>query len=163
MKNNIIFLVALVACQSKAPKVETEAERQFKDAYVKRTTDSLMKGNFLADTLKSKHSPVQVISAEIVQEDGSSYRDIRIKYKNVTEKKISAIRFRWYGMNAFGEPANMGISNGIGSGFMDHDLPGGVSSSATWSAVSRDAKKAIAWVSEVAFEDGTKWDIDTQQ
>ena len=42
---------------------------------------------------------------------------------SLTGKTISAIRFSWNGLNAFGEPAEMaGVTNGFGGGFTDNKL-----------------------------------------
>ncbi len=85
-----------------------------------------------------------------------------MSYKNVSGKKISAIRFKWYGENSFDEPADMGgLKEGWGSGFADDGLRVGATDYGTWSILSRDGKKIlIAYPYEVAFADGTKWDLN---
>ncbi len=83
--------------------------------------------------------------------------------KNVSKKTISAIRFKWTGINAFGEPADMGITNGEGGGFDDDKLRPSKSNSGEWSILSRDLKKVTkAWAYEVVFEDGTKWELNDE-
>jgi len=111
------------------------------------------------DTAGLYLSPVKVLSAKFVSKEYSNYKDIRLSYKNVSRKKISAIRFKWYGENSFNEPADMsGLSKGWGGGFSDDGLRPGATDYGTWNILSRDGKKVlIAYPYEVAFEDGTKW------
>lgn len=111
------------------------------------------------DTAGLHLSPVKILSAKFVSKEYSNYKDIRLTYKNVSGKKISAIRFKWYGENAFNEPADMsGLVKGWGGGFSDDVLRPGATDYGTWNILSRDGKKVlIAYPYEVAFEDGTKW------
>jgi len=113
------------------------------------------------DTLNLGSAPVVVISARPVSKEYSSYKDVSLTYKNVSGKKISAIKFQWYGENAFHKPADCGVlSNGFGGGFMDEGLGIGRTASGTWNILSRDLKKIIkAWPTEVAFDDGTNWTV----
>lgn len=106
-------------------------------------------------------APVKVLSAKFVEEEYSNYKNVRLSFKNTSNKKISAIRFKWYGENAFNEPADMtGIVDGWGSGFIDDGLRAGSTDYATWNVYSKDGKKIlIAYPYEVAFDDGTKWEL----
>lgn len=112
------------------------------------------------DTVGVSSAPVKVLKAWLYRREYSSYKDIAVQYKNVSGKKISAIRFRWYGLTAFNDPADMGTSmkEGFGGGFTDTPLRPGGSTTSEWSILSRNGKKVVmAWPTEVAFEDGTKW------
>lgn len=113
----------------------------------------------LLDTVGVSNAPIKVLSAKIVREEYSTYRSIRLAYKNVSGKKISAVRFKWYGTDAFGEPAEMGgVVDGYGGGVSDDPIKPGGTDAGTWSILSRNVKKVeLAWPFEVAFEDGTKW------
>lgn len=106
-------------------------------------------------------APVKVLSAKFVEEEYSNYKNVRLSFKNTSNKKISAIRFKWYGENAFNEPADMtGIVDGWGGGFTDDGLRAGATDYATWNVYSKDGKKIlIAYPYEVAFDDGTKWEL----
>jgi len=114
------------------------------------------------DTAGLYLAPVKVLSAKFVSKEYSNYKDIALSYKNVSDKKISAIRFRWYGENAFNEPADMdGLREGWGAGFTDDGLRPGATDYGTWGILSKDGKKVlIAYPYEVAFEDGTKWELN---
>lgn len=112
------------------------------------------------DTVGVSTAPVRVTIAKLITGDHSNYKDIHLTWKNVGDKKIAAIRFSWYGLNAFGEPAEMGGNKvtGFGSGFVDRVLQPGKTDSGSWPIMSKDGKKIVlAWPYEVAFEDGTKW------
>lgn len=115
----------------------------------------------LFDTAGISQAPVRVLSAKLVKQEYSNRKDIRLAWKNVSGNKIAAIRFKWYGLNAFGEPADMGASGiikGMGGGLADRSLAPGKTDSGEWSIMSNDGKKIVlAWPYEVAFEDGTKW------
>jgi len=128
---------------------------------VDSTTQSIIK-DALFDTAGLSTSPVKVVNTRLVKREYSNYKDISITYKNVSGKDISAIRFKWYGLNAFDEPADMGIGSvidkGFGSGFTDDELRSGKTSSGEWEILSQDAKKVVlAWPYEVVFTDGSKW------
>ena len=106
-------------------------------------------------------APVKVLSAKFTSKEYSNYKDVSLSYKNISTKKITAIRFKWYGENAFHEPADMGtLQNGWGGGFSDDALRAGAKENGTWSILSKYGKKIlIAYPYEVAFEDGTKWGL----
>lgn len=124
------------------------------------TTQSVIK-DALFDTAGLSQAPVKVLTAKLVAREYSNSKDIRLTWKNVSDKHVAAIRFKWYGLNAFGEPADMGASGvlkGMGTGYVDRRLNPGNSDSGEWDIMSNDGKKIIlAWPYEVAFEDGTQW------
>ena len=130
-------------------------------ANFKAENDTHMK-ELLIDTTGLYLAPVKILSAKMVSEDYSTYRNVFLSWKNVSGKKITGIKFNWYGENAFGDPADMGSSlvAGFGGGFSDDAMRPGSTDNGTWSILSTDGKKiVIAWPIEVAFEDGTKWKI----
>ncbi|HET9430456.1 MAG TPA: hypothetical protein VFO70_04730, partial [Chitinophagaceae bacterium] len=93
------------------------------------------------DTAGLYLAPVKVLSAKFVTKEYSNYKDISLSYKNVSGKKIEAIRFRWYGENSFNEPADMGgILEGWGGGFDDDGLKPGAKGYGTWGILSKDGK-----------------------
>lgn len=107
-------------------------------------------------------SPIKVLNARFVEREYSNYKDVFLRYKNVSNKRVSAIRFKWYGVNAFNEPADVGgvFSNGWGGGFDDEGLGVGNTTSNNWNVLSKDGKKIlIAYPFEVAFSDGSKWEL----
>ena len=106
-------------------------------------------------------APIKVLSAKFVTREYSNYKDIALRYKNVSNKVVTAIRFKWYGENAFNEPADMGgLREGWGGGFTDDALRPGASDYGQWNILSRDGKKVlIAYPYEVVFKDGTKWEL----
>lgn len=162
MKKIILALFALfifVKCSDK--KNDPVEEQRLKDSIITAklkeysgVTDDMLK----TDSAYRADCPVKILSARPVEKEYSNYKDVSLSYRNISSKDISAIRFKWYGINAFNEPADMGLPDGYGSGFTDETLKKGKSSSGTWNVLSKDLKKVInAWVTEVAFTDGTKW------
>jgi hypothetical protein len=132
----------------------------------KKITDSLISSatkSALFDTAGLHTSPVKVIKSYLYEEEYSNYKNISLTYKNKSKRKIEAIKFSWYGEDAFGEPADMGsygITEGFGGGFTDDALGVGQVRTSSWEILSSRAKKIIlAWPIEVIFSDGTKWDI----
>lgn len=168
--------MALISCQSGVSNTfETEAEKKarldsFSMKQYGKTSEEVVKdrvnkslGDALMDTVGLYKSPVLVTKATLFKGEYSSYRDIRLTYKNVSNKSISAIKFRWKGVDAFGEPADMGSGSmveGFGGGFMDNTLKSGRATTSEWGILSRNGKKVIlAWATDVAFSDGTKWKV----
>lgn len=165
MKKNIFLILIMFwicACESEAPKKydpqkklrEAEAQRIAKDFVAEITSSALW------DTAYSSSAPVVVISSRLVKQEYSNRRDLELRFKNVSGKTVSAIRFRWYGLNAFNEPADMGdyANVGFGAGQTDSPLRPGKTNTGEWGILSKDAKKIVrAWAYEVVFSDGTKW------
>lgn len=127
------------------------------------TKPNVMGRTLMYDTAGLHLAPVKVLSAKFISKEYSSYKDIALRYKNVSSKTITAIRFRWFGKNAFDEPADVSGYDGWGGGYTDDILRPGTSDYSEWSISSRDGKKVvIAFAYEVVFEDGTKWVLEKQ-
>jgi len=153
-----IIILFLASCNTDITKVlDTSKNKSYDDTSllaVKMIEPSKL--NF-TDTAGLYLSPVKIQSNKLVKKEYSDYRNISITFKNVGKKDISAIRFRWCIINAFGELADRGYGNGAN----DIKLRVGKSNSSEWSLLSRDAKKIVsAWPTEIVFEDGTKWEIN---
>ena len=167
MKISIIaVLILLFACTNKKKQKATiEKEDPIIELKAKLYADSLIKASYknaLFDTVGLSLAPVRVLSSKLFREEYATSKSIRLSYKNVSGKRINGIKFRWYGLNVFGEPADMGTSltQGFGQGFTDDPLGPGKSTSGIWSIYSRDGNKVVlAWPYEVAFADGTKWEL----
>jgi hypothetical protein len=161
----ILLIELLVSCNDVAKVNEKTIEdleiehmaRKITDSIVK---DSQFKANF--DTVGLYNSPVKILKARLYNEEYSSFRDISLTFKNVSGKKIEGIRFKWYGLNVFGDPADMGTSfyEGFGTGFTDEVLYPNQTTTSSWDINSGNAKKIVlAWPYEVVFSDGKKWEI----
>lgn len=161
MKYILALYLFFVSCneeKKRSPIDQMEYDRQV--AHIKDSMMNKIMSEINWDTVGLSSSPIVVTKAVLYKEEYSNYRDISLTFKNVSNKKIDAIRFSWYGENSFGEPADMGGygDRGFGGGFIDRPLGPGKTTSASWSIMSRDGKKVIkAWPIEVAFSDGTKW------
>jgi len=165
----VCFCIFFFGCKTETEKSIEESEKlinQLKnnEEATKRAHQLVEKSTkeFYTDTVGMGSSPIKVYKAKFKEKEYSNYKDIVLFYKNITKKNISAIRFEWYGENAFSEPANMGsyTSKGVGGGFSDEGLKAGKSTSGIWEINSIDGKKIIsARAYEVVFEDGTKWEL----
>ncbi|MDB5280689.1 MAG: hypothetical protein JWR61_5644 [Ferruginibacter sp.] len=171
MRKLLAIIISVYCFSCNGPQKEKKFEDYPLDIQLKakKMTDSLIQASTkeaLFDTLGLSQAPVKVLSSRLVKQEYSNYKDISLTYKNVSDKKIQAIRFRWYGINAFGEPADMGSSGllaGFGSGFHDEQIRPGKTQTSEWSIMSRDGKKIVlAWPYEVAFTDGSKWKCGKQ-
>jgi len=174
MEVNITLMIRLIlfigliiffgsSCQQSSVSTMTvEEENSLRDSLkdvLHARIDSITK-NTLLDTIGLANAPVKVLYTGFYGRNG---RSVELKWKNISSKKIAAIRFKWYGENAFNEPADMGIpayGKGFGGGFTDDELSPGKTDSGTWPVYSRDGKKIIiAWPYEVAFSDGSHWKL----
>jgi hypothetical protein len=179
MKTNVLLLLTtycfISACEpSPQEKQKTEVQRLLErdsfsratygesaDQHIKHETQKIISKAML-DTIGVYKAPVKVLVARIVKKEYSTYRSVHLTYKNVSGKMISGIKFKWYGVNAFNEPADLGstFAEGFGGGFTDDSLKPGRTGDGTWDVLSRDAKKIkVAWPYEVSFDDGTSWKL----
>lgn len=115
--------------------------------------------NAFFDTIGVDHSGLEIVSVQIIEPAGSLYKDISITVKNVSGKPVEAFRLKWYGLTAFGEPADFDLMQpGFGGGQDDHFLDVGKQETYTWTYASKNVKHIVkAWPREVVFKDGTKW------
>jgi hypothetical protein len=153
------------------PKHKKLTDQEFIDSFSTATrihhmADSMVQEsmrNAMFDTTGLSTSPIKVISARLFKGEYSSFRSISLTFKNVSDRRIEAIRFKWYGIDAFGEPADMGTSSlveGFGGGFDDSPIGPGKTRTSSWSILSsRGRKVVLAWPNEIAFSDGSKWEI----
>lgn len=106
-----IINCSMMATSLSSCDTQSSSEKMEKDAKVQMKVDSIMKAHqkqFYIDTTGISSCPVLITSRKIVEREYSNYRDIKLCYKNVSGKTITAIRFSWYGETAFNEPADMG-------------------------------------------------------
>lgn len=164
-----LLIIFLISCQKsnkqKISEVESSIDSLEIEQIAREKTDSLLKNyakNKILDTTGMHSSPVKVISSRFIEEEYSNYRNIKLVFKNVSNKTIQAIRFEWYGENSFNEPAEMGnvLDDGTGGGFTDQILKPGRTDSGIWNIYSKDGKKILAARAyQVAFSDGTSWKL----
>lgn len=164
-------LLCLLSCKKEINEEELQKSIDSLDNAIKaeKIADSLInrtRKEKILDTTGMSKSPILVLKSQLISISYSNRKNIRLVYKNISNKKISAIRFEWYGENAFNEPAEMGSYTliGEGGGFTDELLSPGKTSNSEWDILSKDAKKVIiARAYEVAFSDGTNWKLHPDQ
>lgn len=107
---------AMYSCKqsSAESKAKSEYDEIVTAAQVKKMTDSLvgnvMKNVAVGDTSNVHTAPVKILRAVFVKREYSSYKNVSLTYKNISDKKIEAVKFKWYGVDAFNEPADMGTA-----------------------------------------------------
>ncbi|WP_346318223.1 hypothetical protein [Chitinophaga sp. YIM B06452] len=161
----VIIAIAVASCQQKGKSVESPELAAEKAAFVRNYTDSITKASermVWFDTIGIENSPIKIKRAWLHNKEYSNYKDISLTFKNEGTKTVEGVKFRWYGENVFGDPADMGSSlgpDGFGGGFMDKKLKPGQTLTLTWNILSKDGRKVIkAWPTEVVFSDGSKWE-----
>lgn len=169
MKKIILLTLASILFISCDKKNRTEAEQveldKKIDSIVDQTIKSTIEGSIL-DSTGMETSPIVVLQSKIIEKEYSNYRDLYIKFKNVSKKNIEGIKFEWYGVDVFGEPADMGNSyiSGRGGGFYDEKIKPNKTKEGTYSILSRDAKKIkMIRAYEVIYEDGSFWKLEDYQ
>lgn len=165
MRIAFVLLLFLFSCDNekgvkKERMINGKTEEKWKSDYIDSVKNSLTK-KMIPDSISLTGCPVSVTKANLFKDGYSNYKSISLTYRNISNKRIEAIRFNWYGEDAFGEPADMGgYLDGMGGGFTDDPLGPGKSTTSVWSILSSRGKKVIkAWAYEVAFSDGTKWEL----
>lgn len=171
MKTTTIILICTLffSCKSSTERKLDEAEKELNAIRIQEQADSAVRAQIkksAMDTTGLWMAPIIITKAILVK--NSSYsedRDVRLTYKNISGKTIDGIRFKWYGETVFGDPADMGGIDingyeGFGGGYTEDQILPGKSVTNTWDINSHNAKRIImAWPTEVAFSDGTKWEL----
>jgi len=165
----IASIVLLFSCENKTANRQMEYTGKdrvmfdsIKESLLAKSQERVRDDAKITDTLGMYKSPVKIVKAIMVASESGKYRNVRLQYKNVSNLKVTAIKFMWKGETAFLEPADMGNTflEGYGGGFTDDALKPNETTSGTWSILSDNAKTIEAWVTEVVFEDKTKWKLN---
>ena len=165
---SLFYTTVLSGCVQSSSKLDERTKNKMRDsiyAAFQKQGDAYL-DSLLTDTTGVHTSPIKVTKARIVSREYTNYKDIELTFVNTSNVAVTEIKFRWYGLNVFGEPADMGsyLHEGYGGGFTDEKLLPGRKTSATWSIMSKDAKKVkVAWPLEVVLADETKWKLDEHQ
>ena len=99
--------------------------------------------------------------SRISENQYSDHKDIRFTYKNLGKKSIKAIKFEWYCVNSFEEPAANG-RNFYAEGRFTLNvvalIKSGHSKTEYWEDFSTDADKVVKIRAYyIVYTDGSKW------
>ncbi|MBF4467305.1 hypothetical protein [Flavobacterium sp. LC2016-12] len=171
MKTKALFLVILIAtsCINKNRIDHFSMKKELNSHQVNTQIDfqsdlspsDSIKQEFL-NTQNNIGSPIKIISSKLLKNQYSDHKDIKLVYKNVSKKKIGAIRFEWYCENAFNKPASgkFFFIKGKSEGTTHLAINSRQTRSQIWESFSTDAKTIIsARAYFVAFSDGTTWKL----
>ena len=161
---SLFFIVLFISsCNGPSSQERKEALKQLKlDEAQKRSSDAVEKmlKNREDDSLRIAAAPIKVLSYKVVKVPYTSYRNIEITFKNVSNKTINAVRFGFMGKTAFDKPANVGGFEGKNYGNYDESIKSKQKQTITFSINSPDLKK-IEYVRpyEIVYEDGEKYTL----
>lgn len=160
----LLILFAAISCNRANIKESATHKQTFSlaEEKIQEPISDTLKQNFL-NTTNIQNSPVKIISSKLLKNQYSEHKDIELIYKNVSKKKITAIRFEWYCENAFNKPANgkFFFVKGKAEGYTNKALKTKESRSEIWEDFSTDAKTIIsARAYFVSFSDGTNWKLN---
>lgn len=164
----VILIMILVSCKKSEKTVSYDLSTVSPDTVLNQDSwkvkHEMMKDKYL-DKDFSIYSPVRIVSIRLFKNEYSNFKNIRLTFKNTSEKNIQAIKFQWYTENALNEPSNLrsfyqrGESGGL---YMDVLKPD-KTSTIIFEEFSSDAKRVVSVRAyEVFFSDGTKWQIKNQ-
>lgn len=169
MKRIIVMLMVIVlSCQNKKENSSGNVREVLPDTAVNQdspeSSHEMVKAKYFKND-SGRDYPVKIISTRLFKNQYSTFKNIRLTFKNVSRKNIQAIKFQWYTENALAEPSNLRsfYNRGESCGLYTNLLKQGKTSSIIFEEFSSDAKKIIAARPyEVVFSDGTKWAIKNQ-
>lgn len=102
----------------------------------------------------TKGNPIEITKGGIGT-DVINQKQLHLEFKNLTSKKVSAVRFSIESFNDFGESASRLGPKALIS---QTDIPGGGSDQGKWSLTFQNTATSVkVRVDSVVFEDGTKW------
>ncbi len=155
-----VIIVTLFAVSCTHNKVKPNLDDVYVDPQAVEESKAKFYESLKWDTVGMTQSGIIVTDARFVREEYSRFKTVRIRYKNVSGKKIRAIKFKWHGTDAFGDPADCGgYDPGFGGGITDDPISNGSTETKYWDVLSNNGDKiTMAWPTEVAFADGTKWE-----
>ena len=126
-------------------------------------TDTISIKNSTANKSHLEKSPIKIIKATLLNNNYSHHKDIKVIYKNSSKKAIKAIKFEWFCINAFEEPASGNYFYGEGKfkGKTTDLIKPGEIKTEIWEDFSTDADKIIKIRAYyVVFNNGTKWQLN---
>nr|WP_294787026.1 hypothetical protein [uncultured Flavobacterium sp.] len=164
MKNLLIlflstFLLFLKCNKPAEPKNQNHSELTKPIRYENNTLETSQTGPIKI----KKVSPIKIIKATLHKSQYSNHKDIRVTFKNSGTKSIKAIKFEWFCINSFEEPANGRYFYGEGR-FTENSvylLKPNQEKTEFWEDFSTDADKITEIRAYyIVFTDGTKWELD---
>jgi len=158
MKNTVIlfFIFLFLSCNETKRKTVVSEETIKKNSNI-NPHDSI---RAQSDTLKKEKSSVKIISSTLMKNQYSDHKDIKIVFKNSGRKTIKAIKFEWFCLNSFDEPASGRFFYGEGRFTANsvHVIKPGQSKSEFLEDFSTDANKIITTRAYyIVYTDGSKW------
>lgn len=158
MRNTIIlfFILLLLSC-NKTKQSTVVSEETVKNT--KNNNPVQIKKDSLP---KREKAPVTIISATLIKNQYSDHKDIKIVFKNSGRKTIKAIKFEWFCLNSFDEPASGRFFYGEGRFTTNsvHIIKPGQIKSEFLEDFSTDANHIVTTRAYyIVYTDGSKWKL----
>lgn len=160
MKNILILLLGSILIFSNCSKAK-QTKQQKTSQSIPITIDTVSIAKDSTDNQIIEISPIKISSIRISENQYSDHKDIRFTYKNLGKKSIKAIKFEWYCVNSFEEPAANG-RNFYAEGRFTLNvvtlIKSGHSKTEYWEDFSTDADKVVKIRAYyIVYTDGSKW------
>ena len=159
----ICLCCSFFACKEEPKKLElTAAEKarilEIKDSIIKAADTKFQQERERKLAIQDS-SPIKIIKAWVT-ENSIGTPEANLTFKNVSSKKIDAIRFAILCYNNFDEPVTNVISGNTFMGMDQDRLSPGRQSTSTWTLNLFDLTTKIKpFVYEVHFVDGSTWKV----
>lgn len=159
MKNILLLpLLFLSACGMQGGKTANNTEDSLTRALKE---EEKMWNRIYWDTANIAAAPIKVIEATVAGEEEFK-REAILKFQNVSQKTVDAVRLSYYEVNAYGEPTSTGSGSyySRGHGSLSYEIPLPPNEIATAKAIPGFGARKIAkaWPTTVVFSDGSKWE-----
>ncbi|OUL61519.1 hypothetical protein B8T70_15025 [Flavobacterium sp. AJR] len=159
-----------ISCEKKNNELSFKGHEYISMAEIKKKSPPLR----LLDSLKKKYMdtvdrediPVKILSAKLLKNEYSNFRDIHLVFKNISKKDVQAVKIQWFSVNSLEEPSNLRyfFVRGESCGLSVKLLKRSMVSKVTFEEFSSDANRVIkARAYEVIFSDGTVWSLKNQE
>jgi len=159
-----LFLFSKCNQPKEEKKAPIKSEKYSKENESK--TDTLSTKKSILKSTNSEDSPIKIVKAILINNSYSHHKDIKIVYKNTSQKMIKAIKLKWFCINAFEEPASGNYFYGEGNfnGNITGLIKSGETKSKIWEDFSTDADKIIkVTIYYIVYNDGTKWELNEEK
>ena len=160
---SILMFIGISSCQSHQEKdndINSSLASEKDLNKLKREISDSIENLVVLDSTGVYKSPVIAKDITVTKSINEDYRIVNISFENVSDKNVIAVKFRWKGLDAFGDKADIGkLSDGFGDETIEIDIKSGekISINSLHIKTSNLRKVSNVIPYEVAFEDGTTW------
>ncbi len=160
MKIISLLIITILFLNCNNPKHIGENYIKNKQLLDTNSIDTILTQNKIYEEIIKENSDIKIIKARLSKNPYSDHKDIYITFKNLSKKPIKAIKFEWFCINSFDEPANGKYFYGQGrykEKYVNLIKPGEIQTE-HWEDFSTDASKITKIRAYyIVYTDGSKW------